>query len=369
MLKETIMKYIYPAVLSFLVVLINTAVAENRWFNNAQISNGETIFQQNCASCHGANANGSPDWPQARGEKAAPPLNGSANSRNKSIEQLMQVIRQGSIQIGGSMPAFKNALSEPEIIQVIAYFQSKWPDEVYQKWAGQHPVADKHIASSSEIESITQLLRMRLGTNDITPPVETEIKGIYQTKFGDKYAYLLDGGRYIFVGDLIDLKEASNLTEVARRGDVKEKLGSIPLTDLVVFPATGRERTVLSVFTDTSCGYCQKLHTEIGHLQEAGISVHYIPFPRGGNRGPGYKDLKSVWCAKDGTKAMDIAKGVDQGALPDGDCKRADMVDKGFALGREMGINGTPALFSANGTKFNGYVPHAELIPMLLNEL
>ena len=363
------MKTIYPAVLSLLLVLTNNAMAENRWFNSGQVSNGEVIFQQNCASCHGANADASPGWQQARGEKAAPPLNGSANTRNKSIEQLIQVIQQGSIQIGGSMPGFKTSLSQREILQVIAYFQSKWSDDVYRKWAGQHPVADKHIASTSETESITQLLRMRLGTNDITPPVETEIKGIYQTKFGDKYAYLVGDGRYIFVGDLIDLKEANNLTEVARRGDVKEKLGGIPLTDLVVFPAQGQERTVLSVFTDTSCGYCQKLHTEIRHLQEAGISVHYIPFPRGGNRGPGYKDLRSVWCAKDDTKAMDIAKGVDRGALPDGDCERADMVDKGFQLGREIGINGTPALFSENGTRFNGYVPHAELIPMLLKEL
>ena len=363
------MKNIYPGVLTLLLALSSTAAAETRWFNDDQIRIGENIFQQNCANCHGMNADASPDWQQAKGEKAAPPLNGSANSRNKSIEQLIQIIRQGSIQIGGSMPAFKNSLSESEILQVIAYFQSKWSDDVYQKWAAQYPVADKHQASTSEAESITQLLRMRLGTNDIAPPVETEIKGIYQTKFGDKYAYLLGGGRYIFVGDLIDLKEASNLTEVARRKDVKDKLSGIPQEDMVMFPAKGRELTVLNVFTDTSCGYCQKLHTEIGYLQEAGISVHYIPFPRGGSRGPGYKDLKSVWCAKDRPKAMDIAKGVDSGTLPDGDCEKARMVDQGFALGQEIGITGTPALFSAKGTKFNGYVPHTELIPMLLNEL
>lgn len=363
------MKYIYPTILSLLLVLTNSAVAEKRWFSDAQIDKGETIFQQNCASCHGAKAEGSAGWQQASGEKAAPPLDGSANTRNKSIEQLLEVIRQGSIQIGGSMPAFKHALSEREMLQTVAYFQSKWPDKVYQKWAAQYPVADRYMASTSETESITQLLRVRLGTDDIAPPVETAIKGVYQTKFGDKYAYLLGGGRYIFVGDLIDLQEATNLTEVARRGDVKEKLGQLSLTDLVVFPAKGQERTTLSVFTDSSCGYCQKLHTEIEHLQEAGISVHYIPFPRGGNRGPGYQDLRSVWCAEDGKQAMNIAKGVERGALPSGECEKASMVDRGFQLGREIGITGTPALFSANGTRFNGYVPHAELIPMLLNEL
>ena len=363
------MKYIYPVILSFLLVSTNAAMAESRWFNNEQISSGEVIFQQNCASCHGSNAEASPDWQQATGEKAAPPLNGSANSWNKSMEQLSQAIRLGSIQIGGSMPAFKGSLSEQQIKQVIAYFQSKWPDEVYQQWASKYPVADRNIASTNESDAITQLLRMRLGTNDIAPPVETEIEGVYQTQFGDKYAYLIGGGRYIFVGDLIDLKEARNITEVARRDDVRKALNEVPRSDLVIYPARGEERTVLSVFTDTSCGYCQKLHTEIGHLRDAGISVHYFPFPRGGNRGPGYKDLKSVWCAKDGMKAMDIAKGVDTGSLPDGDCERSSTVDRGFDLGRKIGISGTPALFSAKGTKFNGYVPHNELIPMLLNEL
>lgn len=68
---------------------------------------------------------------------------------------------------------------------------------------------------------------------------------------------------------------------------------------MAVFPATGEEKAVLNVFTDSSCPYCKKLHEEVSKLQEAGISVHYIPYPRGGSRGPGYQELKQVWCAKD----------------------------------------------------------------------
>ena len=111
----------------------------------------------------------------------------------------------------------------------------------------------------------------------------------------------------------------------------------------------------------------KQLHSEIGYLQHAGISVHYYPFPRGGNRGPGYADLKKVWCADDPLEAMNIAKGSVPGRL-DGvaDCEASDYVDDGFVLGNRIGVEGTPSLFTRDGVRFNGYVPHEQLIPQLL---
>ncbi len=356
------MKLYLILILSLAFVTQVSQAETGRWYNFDEISQGEVLFLQNCASCHGSNAEAMAGWEQASGEKSAPPLNGTAHTWHHSLKQLSKTIMQGNIQIGGSMPAFRGKISEQDSNHIIAYFQSKWPDEIYQLWADRFKVAAAQV-------DVTQLLKMRLGSNDIAPATETGIEGVYQTQFGDKYAYLIEGGRYVFIGDLIDLKLAKNITEVNRRADVKNALARVPLSDLIIFPADGQERAVLNVFTDTSCGYCQKLHTEVGYLQEAGISVHYFPFPRGGKRGPGYKDLKSVWCATDSNEAMDIAKGVSSGALAGGNCDRGGFVDRGFELGRKIGITGTPALFSSNGTKFNGYVPYNELIPMLLNEM
>ena len=126
---------------------------------------------------------------------------------------------------------------------------------------------------------------------------------------------------------------------------------------------------MLSVFTDTSCGYCQQLHKEVKFLQEAGISVHYFPYPRGGNRGPGYADLKKVWCADDQRKAMGIAKGAEMGSLASSEtCDSAQYVDDGYLLGNRIGVSGTPALYSSDGGKFNGYVPYQQLIPQLIKQ-
>jgi thiol:disulfide interchange protein DsbC len=224
-------------------------------------------------------------------------------------------------------------------------------------------------AAEESLEDMTRLLKLRLGTDVVDTPVATGIEGVYQTRFGSKFAYLIEGGRYVFIGDLVDLEKAQNLTEGSRRALVTQELASFSEEKLIVFPADNEELAVLNVFTDTSCGYCQKLHTEVKYLQQAGISVHYIPYPRGGSRGPGYSDLRKVWCADDKLAAMSVAKGAAAGSLAaSGDCESARYVDEGYELGNRVGVTGTPALYAADGTKFNGYVPYEQLIPQLVKQ-
>ena len=224
-------------------------------------------------------------------------------------------------------------------------------------------------ATEESAEDMTRRIKLRLGTDQVETPIATGVEGVYQTRFGNKFAYLIEGGRYVFIGDLVDLKEARNMTEVSRRDLVVQELASISEEKLIVFPADNEELAVLNVFTDTSCGYCQQLHKEVRYLQEAGISVHYFPYPRGGSRGPGYSDLKKVWCADDKLAAMSVAKGVAAGSLTvSGDCESAEIVDEGYLLGNRIGVTGTPALYASDGTKFNGYVPHEQLIPQLVKQ-
>jgi len=224
-------------------------------------------------------------------------------------------------------------------------------------------------AESVASEDMTKLLKSRLGGSvPVSDPVETAVEGIYLTKYGSKIGYLTGNGRYILIGDIIDLQTQENLTEVSRRSVSKEVIDKVAVTDLAVYPsATSETKAVLNVFTDTSCPYCKKLHEEVPDLQKAGIEVRYFPFPRGGQRGPGYQTLKQVWCGEDKAKTMNIAKDVETGTLPSSDCVEAGFVDKGYVIGNQLGVSGTPALFTDDGQKIEGYVPSAKLIPMLLN--
>ena len=109
-----------------------------RWYTAEQVKNGSTIFFQNCAVCHGAKAQGlSADYriPLADGSYPPPPLNGSAHAWHHPLNVLLDVIENGNAQRGGKMPSFKDRLSKEQRLEVIAYFQDFWGDNIYGNWA------------------------------------------------------------------------------------------------------------------------------------------------------------------------------------------------------------------------------------------
>lgn len=97
---------------------------------------GKQLFDSNCAACHGERAQGAPNWqkPGPDGKYPAPPLNGTGHAWHHPMGALQQTIRNGTIHLGGSMPAWKNELRDEEIQVVIYWFQAKWPDELYAAW-------------------------------------------------------------------------------------------------------------------------------------------------------------------------------------------------------------------------------------------
>lgn len=97
---------------------------------------GKQVFDNNCAACHGDRAQGAPHWqkPGPDGKYPAPPLNGTGHAWHHPMAALQQTIRNGTQRIGGSMPPWKDKLSDAEIQAVIYWFQSKWPDELYTAW-------------------------------------------------------------------------------------------------------------------------------------------------------------------------------------------------------------------------------------------
>ena len=364
---------ILNSMLAIITLLGGPAVAaENqRWYSDQQVERGVTLFRQHCASCHGQNGEATANWKQtdANGNYPPPPLNGTAHTWHHDLDLLRRTIREGGTKIGGQMPGFEGRLSAAEIDSIIAFFQSKWPDEIYARWSGRFESSDLPSltdAAPATEQPVTRLLRQRLGDTIIDEVSTTAVDNVWQVQIGGQFVYLLDGGKYALMGDLIDLEDGSNLTELSRRGTIVETLSGFDDADLVVYDAVGESRAVLDVFTDTSCPYCQKLHSEIDKLQEAGITVRYLPYPRGGSRGPGYQHLKSVWCAEDRKQAMTDAKNQLFDDLPPADCAAAAVVDRGYLAGQRVGIRGTPALVKSNGEKIEGYRPYQELIPQIL---
>ncbi len=122
--------------LAFSEVTLTPKQGTQRWYFAEQAERGKAVFAANCSLCHGANAQATPNWktPNDNGHYPPPPLNGSAHAWHHPLAILGRTIYFGGEPVGGQMPAFKDQLSETDIIDVIAHFQTYWSDDIYERW-------------------------------------------------------------------------------------------------------------------------------------------------------------------------------------------------------------------------------------------
>lgn len=189
----------------------------------------------------------------------------------------------------------------------------------------------------------------------------TPVSGVFEAKFGTELIYVSADGRYFFSGDLIDGTSRTNLSEQSRTVERKDMLAKVEDKDAVIFKAKGEQKHLLTVFTDVDCGYCVKLHKEVNQLNEAGVSVRYLAYPRAGVGSESYKKIVNVWCADDKQDALTKSKAGETIAAKE--CENP--VAKEFELGQKLGVNGTPALFTEDGTMIPGYRPADQLVKIL----
>ena len=108
-----------------------------RAYDPAVIEVGRALFQDNCAACHGRNAEGTTaEWRKRDqdGKYPPPPLNGTAHAWHHPIPVLSKTIREGTIGMGGSMPAQGEKLGPAEIVAIIHWMTSLWPDDIFRMW-------------------------------------------------------------------------------------------------------------------------------------------------------------------------------------------------------------------------------------------
>ena len=183
------------------------------------------------------------------------------------------------------------------------------------------------------------------------------VAGFYQAIFGTRVVYLSADGRYLLYGDLIDIDKNLNLTEDARRSGRRKVIEGLDEAGMVVFAPQDVE-TRITVFTDTSCGYCVKLHQEIAETLAGGVKVRYLAFPRAGVNSPTFETLVSVWCADNPQQAMTDAKmGI---AIETKTCQT--QIGRHLEAAELVGVRGTPTIVLEDGTVIPGYVPAGELV-------
>jgi mono/diheme cytochrome c family protein len=115
-----------------LLAAAQPGIALERWFAPQHAAAGRPLYLQHCASCHGMQGEGAAQWRrrQADGSFPPPPLNGTGHAWHHPLKALHATIANGQ----GKMPGWGDRLATAEILAIIAWFQSQWPDEIYAAW-------------------------------------------------------------------------------------------------------------------------------------------------------------------------------------------------------------------------------------------
>lgn len=217
--------------------------------------------------------------------------------------------------------------------------------------------------------SSAESLAERLEVNGEPMPVETvnetPMDGIYEVrlKSGETFYSNAEGSHFI-VGDLFSNGEQGlvNLTQQARNAERAERLAELSADERIIFRGQKTPQATVQVFTDVTCPYCRKFHEEVPRLNDMGIEVQYLAFPRSGLNSEGARYLAQVWCAGNPSEALSAAKrGETLKNAPDCDNPVADQ----YHLGLELGVQGTPAIVLPDGRMVPGYVPAERLAGML----
>jgi mono/diheme cytochrome c family protein len=131
----------FVAVLAIGLVLLNLPRGANT--RRADASNlelvalGQQVYRSQCASCHGGNLEGQPNWQRelASGGRPAPPHDASGHTWHHPDPLLFDIVKRGGqasspVNYKNNMPGFASILSDQEIWAVLAYIKSTWPADI-----------------------------------------------------------------------------------------------------------------------------------------------------------------------------------------------------------------------------------------------
>lgn len=196
--------------------------------------------------------------------------------------------------------------------------------------------------------------------------IDSEMPYFYIISYQGDFSFISKDGKYYLEGNAWNIDEMKNLTSDLKKefhlSEIKKLNKNIP----IVFKSKNEE-TIIWVLTDIECIYCQRLHSEINQLNDLGVSVNYISFPRSGNKSNlDWQKAEAVWCALDRKEAMTLAK--KRGSLfhlPRRENCHAQ-IDVQYQLVRRLGGRATPTIIYGNGTKTEGYMQAKELASMAI---
>ncbi len=140
--------YIFVAAFIFFGVITGNAAAHHErkdisivlgYLEGSTVQLGSVLYDEQCASCHGQNLEGQPNWHKRDqdGYLPAPPHDETGHTWHHTDKDLFEMTKYGIQAFAGEgyktrMPIYKDILSDSEILAVLSFIKSGWPTEVIQ---------------------------------------------------------------------------------------------------------------------------------------------------------------------------------------------------------------------------------------------
>jgi len=221
-------------------------------------------------------------------------------------------------------------------------------------------VTAAHANEEAIRKAVAEMLGSAVRVEGVT---KTGILGLYEvrlaTEEGARIVYTDEAANYFFVGNVIDNRTQTDLTEARIR-----KLNAIRFADLPLAQAfkivRGKGTRQLAYFSDPRCPYCKRFDQELTKVDDVTVHVFMIPIIAADSAAVS----KAIWCAPDRSKAwLDLMLNEIAPPAPKANCETP--LEKNLALGKKHRINGTPTLIFADGQRVAGMMPAARLSKML----
>jgi len=212
------------------------------------------------------------------------------------------------------------------------------------------------IANEAEVRKNMQARYPGIPVESVT---KTPLPGIYEVYANGAIVYTDEKVNYLFAeGRLVDAVKRTDLTAERLRKLQAIAFDTLPL-DQSFRLVRGNGRRKVAYFADPNCGFCKKFEQELLAVNDVTIHVFMYPILSQDS----IDKSKAVWCSKDRARAWN--DWMQKGIVPTGSGSCDNPVEKIVQFGQKKGINGTPTLIFADGSRVPGMIPAAEVQKMM----
>lgn len=184
---------------------------------------------------------------------------------------------------------------------------------------------------------------------------KTPYLGLYEVRTGNQIVYTDATGSYLIFGEIVNANTSFNYTKARQEELNRIRFEDLPL-QYAVKQVKGNGRRMLAVFEDPNCGYCKRLRVSLQALSDVTIYtfMYDILAPESATIS------RNIWCSPRPGKAWDewMLRGKAAPAAS-ADCKAPH--EQVLAFGQRYGINATPTILFADGTRVSGALDTAAL--------